>query len=120
MENNHHIQLNQEMYISCRNSVQKALAISELFRNSEHLTETIELIQSCFIDNESSEFVLVEEQNYKRSLPKLLKQIVLRRQAINYIVVGIKKSHMEISNRDIDNFEMIIRNSKDGKFFKYF
>ena len=121
MENDQqYIQLNEEMYISCRRSVKKALAISQLFRESRYLTETFNMIQSCIIDSEMVKFALVEEQNFKSSLPKLLKQIVLRRQEINYIIVGFKKFNLELLNKDIENFEMIIQNSKNGKFFKYY
>ena len=80
MENNQqYIQLNEEMHISCRKSVKKALEISQLFRHSEYLTETFNMIQSCQLENEKIKFAKVVEQNFKLFLPKLLKQIVLKR-----------------------------------------
>ena len=109
---------NRLLIASNDKTVKKALEISQLFRHSEYLTETFNMIQSCRLENEKIKFSKVEEQNFKSSLPKLLKKIVLRRQEINYIVVGFKKSNLEVLNKDIDNFEMIIQVSKEGKIFK--
>ena len=95
---------NRLLIASNDKTVKKALEISQLFRHSEYLTETFNMIQSCRLENEKIKFSKVEEQNFKSSLPKLLKQIVLRRQEINYIIVGFKKSNLEVLNKDIDNF----------------